>query len=244
MREPLTVADPAILEIIRLNLQAIQQQVDDACRRAKRDPSQVKLVAVTKYAEWPWVEAISQLVDTFGENRPQQLAERQPLMPHISWHLIGQLQRNKAKLALQHASMIHSVDSLRLLQRLAELAAEMNLRPSVLLQVNVTGETSKSGFTPEELTASLDSVVNYAQRVQVDGLMTMARDSDDPEDARPAFTTLRDLRDQLAARSDSLAAHMTLPQLSMGMSGDFVQAVEEGATLIRIGSRLFEGLAE
>ena len=224
------------------NLRAISADIQAACARAGRAAATVKLVAVTKYAEWPWVQDLSSLHQTFGENRPQQLAERQALLPSIEWHLIGQLQRNKVKLAIQHASLIHSVDSLKLLERIAEVAAELQIRPRVLLQLNMSGEESKAGFVSDELLTIWRSVIAFADRVQIEGLMTMAAESDNPEDARPAFRSLRQLRDQLAARNDSRAANLALPELSMGMSGDFIPAIEEGATLIRIGSRVFAGL--
>ena len=236
--------DSKITAQIERNLQQLKLQIEQACVRSRRMPSSVQIVAVTKYAEWSWVEALSQLHGVFGENRPQQLAEREALLPNIEWHLIGQLQRNKVKLALQHASVIHSVDSLRLLKRIAEVGRELDILPRVLLQVNVTGEASKSGFTPEELRSAWAQLLQLARLIRIDGLMTMARPSEDPEDARPAFSALRRLRDELAGRSESQDATVRLPDLSMGMSHDFAQAVEEGATLIRVGSRLFEGLNE
>ncbi len=230
------------------NLQQIRQQIAAACERAGRDPHSVQLVAVTKYADWRWIELLSRHHAVFGENRPQQLADRQRLLPQIEWHLIGQLQRNKVRLALEHAALIHSVDSLRLLERIAVVAEELSRKPRLLLQVNVSGEASKSGFSPEELRGYWPRVLEMmsgsrgAAAIQIDGLMTMAPESDDPEDARPCFRLLCDLRNELATAPDSQALGMTLPLLSMGMSGDYVPAVEEGATLVRIGSRIFEGL--
>ena len=119
----------SIADTLQANLDAIRSEIAAACLRSSRDPSNVRLVAVTKYAEWPWVQELSRLHTTFGENRPQQLAERQPLLPHVEWHLIGQLQRNKVRPALLHAAMIHSVDSVRLLERIA-------LRRIALVRVN------------------------------------------------------------------------------------------------------------
>lgn len=229
--------------VIQENLADVQCQVADACGRSGRDTAEVRLVAVTKYAEWEWIEALSKLHSDFGENRPQQLAERHQLLPEIHWHLIGQLQRNKVRLALEHASLIHSVDSLRLLNRIAAVAEEMQSRPEVLLQVNISGESSKSGFSATQLLNDWQSVITCSGAVQIKGLMTMAPDSEDPEDARPVFAGLRVLRDELAERSDSVSAGLQIPELSMGMSSDFVTAVEEGATLIRLGSRLFSGLS-
>jgi len=223
-------------------LNEIHDQIRSACGRSGRSTNDVRLIAVTKYAEWSWVEALSSLHQTFGENRPQQLAERQILLPEVEWHLIGQLQRNKVKLALQHASMIHSIDSLRLLERVAQVAAGLQVRPKVLLEVNMSQETTKSGFTPEELRGDWSKLAFFSEAVQIDGFMTMAAESDDPENARPTFRSLRTLRDELQQTDASQNAGLTLRELSMGMSGDFVPAIEEGATMVRIGSRIFAGL--
>ena len=227
---------------LKQNLDRIHDQIHLACRRVSRSSDEVRLIAVTKYAEWSWVEALNSLHQTFGENRPQQLAERQVLLPNAEWHLIGQLQRNKVKLALQHASVIHSIDSLRLLERVAQVAAELQIRPRVLIQANMSQESAKSGFSPEELKRHWSEIVAFHGVVQIDGLMTMAAESDDPEDARPTFQSLRMLRDELRNTDASLKAGLTLSDLSMGTSGDFVPAIEEGATMVRIGSRIFAGL--
>ncbi|MEZ6062513.1 MAG: YggS family pyridoxal phosphate-dependent enzyme [Planctomycetaceae bacterium] len=229
-------------EVIRGNLSDVRREVAEACRHVGRDPDSVKLVAVTKYADWEWVRHLATLHHSFGEARPQQLAERQPQLPDVEWHLIGQLQRNKVRIALQHAALIHSVDSLKLLERISTVAGDLKVHPSVLLEVNVSGEASKSGFSSSTLQTEWPQICRHAGAVNIAGLMTMAPASDDPENARPAFRGLRKLRDQLAAQPVSQSAGLQLPELSMGMSGDFAVAVEEGATLIRIGSRLFDGL--
>jgi pyridoxal phosphate enzyme (YggS family) len=232
----------AVLEQLSQNLKSILDEMHSACQRSGRDKSSVRLVAVTKYAEWPWVQALSSLYQTFGENRPQQLADRQEMLPEMEWHLIGQLQRNKVRLALQHATLIHSVDSLKLLERIEETASSMNKDAQVLLQVNASGEASKSGFTPEEITHEWPTILAKSSRTRISGLMTMAPESENPEDARTTFQKLRQLRDHLAARDDSRESGVLLSELSMGMSGDFIPAIEEGATLVRIGSRIFQGL--
>lgn len=225
------------------NLAAVEERITSACARAGRPRDAVQLVAVIKYAAWDWVLGLVELgLRDFAENRPQQLAERaaqlsveRPGLP-VHWHLIGHLQRNKVRPVLPVAGLIHSVDSLRLLERIAQQAGELGLRPSVLLEVNVSGEGSKDGFTSADLRTSW-SAIAAVENVEIRGLMTMAPESDDPAAARPTFSGLRLLRDELASRQDGLP----LAELSMGMSGDFETAVEEGATLIRIGSRLFEG---
>lgn len=222
------------------NLQRISAEITAACARAGRSPSDVTLVAVTKSAELAWVRRLVELgVRDLAENRPQQFVERTEQLPsEIRWHFVGHLQRNKVKSVLPWTALIHSVDSLRLLERISEVAAELSLRPRVLLEVNVAGEASKDGLPVAELTSQWEAFQAVPQ-VDIVGLMTMAPLSDDPEAARPVFRELRQLRDALAARA---APHVKLTELSMGMSGDFIVAIEEGATLVRIGSRLFEGL--
>lgn len=224
------------------NVDHVCRSVADSCVRTGRDPSEVRLVAVTKYAELSWVRELVQLGQTMlGESRPQQLVDRaERLTPDVEWHLIGPLQRNKVRLVLPHVALIHSVDSLRLLERIDSVAAELNLRPRVLLQVNVSGEASKQGLTADELTADWSRFSSYRQ-VEIAGLMTMAPLTEDLDDARPSFRGLRELRDKIRQQSGNCGL---LPELSMGMSHDFEVAIEEGATLVRIGSLLFEGLDE
>lgn len=220
------------------NLAAIRSRIAAASEAAGRTEA-VTLVAVTKYAELDWVRGLRGLgIDDLGEARPQQLAERVPLIdPPPRWHLIGQLQRNKVRSAIESlgpGGMIHSVDSVRLLDRIVAVAESMGTPPpSLLLQVNITGEGSKSGFEPAAVAAALD------RDAPVDGLMTMAarRTPDDPDGPRRAFDRLREIRDRLATPDRPLAT------LSMGMSGDLEDAVAAGATHVRIGSALFEGLA-
>ena len=230
-----------IHEVLQSNLASVMSRVRSACVKAGREVSDVRLVAVTKYADWSWVQALSAIHGVFGENRPQQLSERSVLLPAVEWHLIGHLQRNKVNLALRHSALIHSVDSLKLLQSIADAATRGN-RPAVLLQVNISREESKSGFAAEELPRVWDLVAEYSERVEIRGLMTMAAESSDPEEARPVFAELRNLRDLLCSLGATCRAGIKLTELSMGMSGDFEQAVVEGATLLRIGSLLFRGL--
>ena len=224
------------------NLERVGRSIAGACARAGSDPAEVRLVAVTKYAELEWVRELAQLgLTTFGESRPQQLVERAGgLTLDVEWHLIGTLQRNKVRAVLPHASLIHSVDSLKLLERIDAVAAELNLQPRVLLQVNISGEATKQGFEPDDLLANWSSLAAH-RHADIAGLMTMAPLVDDPEHARPTFRGLQQLRDELRQRTGNPTL---LPELSMGMSHDFEVAIEEGATLIRIGSLLFDGLDE
>lgn len=218
------------------NLAQVRQLMSSACERVGRDISSVTLVAVTKYAQPVWVKALYQAgMKDFGENRPQQLVARRPqFAPDIRWHLIGQLQRNKVRPTLQNCDIIHSVDSIRLLDRIELIASELDVKPTVLLEVNVSGEASKAGFTPNDLMQSLDKF-NQLKHLSIKGLMTMAPIVSTPEDARPTFAGLRKLKQQLTDEG------IALSELSMGMSGDFEIAIEEGATLIRVGSRLYKG---
>lgn len=224
---------------IAANYAAVVERIAAACRHAGRAASEVRLVAVTKSAEVDWIEALVSLgAHDLAESRPQKLCERSTLVdPSVRWHLIGRLQRNKVRKVLPVAAWIHSVDSVPLLQRIDEIAGELGVRPGLLLEVNVSGETAKSGFRPNEL-AEAWPVVASVKNAEVVGLMTMAPLFDSPEAARPVFAGLRTLRDQLQTRVPAVQ----LPELSMGMSGDFEVAVEEGATMVRVGSALFEGL--
>ncbi|GAB4152459.1 MAG: YggS family pyridoxal phosphate-dependent enzyme [Planctomycetaceae bacterium] len=232
----------SVLEKIKANLRDVRERIVAACARSDRNPEDVTLVSVTKYAEPEWVDELLALGEHhLGESRPQQMIERAKQLPEdIQWHLIGHLQRNKARAILPVTSLIHSVDSLRLLNTLNRLADELKIRPRVLIEVNVTGEETKDGFPVEELTNNWGEFLT-CDAVQIEGLMTMAPRIANPEDARPVFRQLRELRDQLIERSTRLGNPLELTQLSMGMSGDYEVAIEEGATLVRIGSKLFEG---
>lgn len=223
---------------LRDNVERVREQMRAACLRSGRDPESVRLVAVTKYAPLEWVRQLPEVgVRVLGESRPQQLVERAPqLSEGVEWHLIGHLQRNKVRSVLPLVELIHSVDSLRLLERIDLIAGELGLRPRVLLELNISGEESKDGFAAHELSQSWGAIRAFPH-VQVEGLMTMAALVDNPELARPTFRVLRQYRDELQHQSGSL-----LPELSMGMSSDFEVAIEEGATCVRVGSLLFEGL--
>lgn len=217
---------------------AVRGRIAEACRRAGRDPAEVTLVAVTKTVP-PEVAALAGELGAgdLGENRPQELWKKAAAVPAARWHLIGHLQRNKIDRTVPLVSLIHSVDSERLLEALAAFGAKRGEPVPVLLEVNCSREAAKGGFSPEDVPVVGDKVVSLGG-VSVRGLMTMAAYSDDPEDARPTFAELRKLRDDLRTRTG-----LELPHLSMGMSGDFEVGVEEGATLVRIGTTLFEGLA-
>lgn len=216
-------------------LEAVQSQISDAAKQSGRTPDAVTLVAVTKTHP---PETIMEACDAgqwiFGENRVQEGLAKIPLLPgRCQWHLIGHLQKNKIRKALPAFVLIHGVDSLELAQNINRIAEELGLFPHVLLEVNVAGEASKFGFKPEDVEREWDALATL-DRLQIDGLMGMAPIVEDPEDARPYFAHLRNIRDRLAVH-----AGCPLSTLSMGMSGDFPQAILEGATMVRVGSAIF-----
>jgi pyridoxal phosphate enzyme (YggS family) len=225
-------------------LLAVEERIQAACIRSGRDRSAVTLVAVTKSVPDEVVQllpelGLGQLQLHLGENRPQQLWRRAALLPpFIHWHLIGHLQRNKIARTLPLVELIHSADRFTLLEALEEEAGKLG-RPvlQVLLEVNTSREASKQGFAPEEV-LDLAPRLRGLKHVQVCGLMTMAALEENPERCRPCFVLLRQLRDRLGPK---LEGEHKLEHLSMGMSNDFEVAIEEGATLVRIGTALFEG---
>jgi pyridoxal phosphate enzyme (YggS family) len=229
----------ALKTLIEQNLSQVRERIQRAAERAKRDPAEVTLIAVTKSAPDDAISLLGDLgVHDLGESRPQQLVQRVSLVPTGRWHLIGHLQRNKVKSVLPHVVMIHSVDSLRLLTAIGEAAGQVSLKPRVLLEVNVAGEAQKDGFAIADVRSHWAELM-AVPHVRIGGLMTMAPLSDDPEASRPVFRRLRELRDELQDTAAAREADVTLPELSMGMSGDFEVGIEEGATMVRVGSAIF-----
>lgn len=219
------------------NLAAVEERLLAACRRAGRARSEVTLVAVTKSVSVEVAALLPGLgVNDLGESRPQELWHKAASVSDVRWHLIGHLQRNKIERTLPLLSCIHSVDSLRLLDALEEACRQASWTVPALLEVNASREASKHGFAPENLPV-LAARLAEMKYVRIEGLMTMAAYEKDPERTRPTFAALRTLRDRLAAELGR-----PLPHLSMGMSNDFEIAVEEGATLVRLGTVLFEGI--
>ncbi|MCS7014999.1 MAG: YggS family pyridoxal phosphate-dependent enzyme [Gemmatales bacterium] len=231
-----------IRETLRRNLEKIEEQITSACEQAGRDRGEVTLVAVTKSVNIEVAAALLELgVSNLGESRPQELWRKAAALPQARWHLVGHLQRNKVARTLPLVVLIHSVDSERLLRALEEEGRERNRVADVLLEFNLSGESSKHGFAAAD-EPRLPDVLAEVQYVRVRGLMTLAPLGTDHETARPTFARLRELRDRLAIRL--LGTPHTLHHLSMGMSGDFRGAILEGATLIRIGTALFTGLPD
>lgn len=218
------------------SLPAVEARIRRACERAGRDRGEVEIVAVTKtHGPDTVADAFSAGLRIIGENKVQEAAWKKPLSPSgPEWHLIGHLQSNKVRHALEIFDFIHSVDSARLAGKIESVAEETGASPRILLEVNVSGEKSKSGMPPGEVEKTIGFILSECPRISVEGLMTMAPFSENPEDARPHFRRLREIRD---AAEKSLG--VSLPRLSMGMSGDFETAIEEGATWIRLGTVLF-----
>ncbi len=226
---------------IRENLAQVRGRIAAAAIRGGRSGEKIILVAVTKFVGKAEIEALVQAGSTdLGESRPQQLWQKTRELADlpIRWHLIGHLQRNKVRRTLPLVSMIHSADSLRIIKALDETAAELGRRVSLLLEVNTSGEPAKGGFQAHELEPLLPELAGL-KHVEIRGLMCMASLEGGSEAARRDFAALRHLRDRMLAHCPP---EIVLHELSMGMSGDFEIAVEEGATIVRIGSALFEGV--
>ena len=220
---------------IKEQLGDIQRQITAAAQAAQRDPAMIKLIAVSKTFPASCIEtAYNAGQRLFGENRIQELEEKVPALPaDIQWHMIGHLQGNKAAKAVALADYIHSVDSMKLLQRLDRLAGELKRTPKILLEVNISGEESNFGLERQAVSA-LAKAAKAAVNLQLAGLMTMAPFGSGEEELRRVFSGLRRLRDELNCELD-----LDLRELSMGMSNDFHIAVEEGATFVRIGTAIF-----
>ncbi len=222
------------------NVARIRDRIEAAAIRTHGNPAAVRLVAVTKYVDAATAALVLKAgCQDLGESRPQELWSKAaaPPLADARWHLIGRLQRNKVRRTLPLVELIHSVDSERLLAEIDAEAAQLNFHPRVLLEVNCSGEAAKQGFAADDVRRLLPSLERFS-RVRVAGLMTMAPLEGDESAARATFAALRKLRDELASQAPS---HVVLEELSMGMSGDFEAAIAEGATIVRIGSSLFEG---
>jgi PLP dependent protein len=217
------------------NLENIRQRISAACQRSGRAPESVTLQAVSKGQSPEAIRAAADLgLNLFGENRVQEAKIKIGQCPgNLRWHMIGHLQSNKCRDAVHYFEMIQSVDSLALAEELDKWADKAAKTMPILLEVNVAGESSKFGYQPEMLLAELEHL-NALKKLEIHGLMTVAPWAEDPEKVRPVFRKLRELKEQCG---QILGA--PLAQLSMGMSGDFEIAIEEGATLIRVGTALF-----
>jgi len=223
---------------LKSNLNNIIQRIQEAAERAGRDPHEIKLVAVTKRVEPERIEqALALGIDTFGENYAQEFRDKAKILTEqtdkkIKWHFIGQLQKNKVKYIVGKVELVHSLDSLSVAKEINKRAEGLEITVPVLIEVNTGGEESKGGITPAQLESFLNELSGLSS-VEVRGLMTMPPYFDNVEMARPYFIRLREIRDDL------LPSFPKLKELSMGMSGDLEVAIEEGATIIRVGSAIF-----
>lgn len=221
---------------IQDQLGEIRNSIDEAAARVGRAAENVTLLAVSK--TFPVSDIMQAYADgqrIFGENRLQEAMEKMPQMPpDCEWHLIGPLQRNKVRKALEQGfSLIQAVDSMKLAAAISRIAGELGITARILLEVNIDGEASKHGFTPQQLVEEWETLTKLPA-LDIRGLMCIPAPVDNPQDARPAFAALRTLAEQLRERGP-----LPLPELSMGMSHDFEVAVEEGATIVRVGSAIF-----
>lgn len=219
------------------NLKTVADRIASAAKSSGRDLSSVKLVVVTKTVD---VDRIREAVDAgasiLGENRVQEAKEKiEKLGPIASWHLIGHLQTNKAKYAVKLFYLIHSVDSLELAKEIDKQAAKIGKVQDVLIEVSISGEASKAGVAPENAAALIKDAVKL-KNISIKGLMTIPPFSDNPEDSRPYFKKLRELSESVAREN---IPGVSMKELSMGMSGDFEVAIEEGSTMVRVGTAIF-----
>ena len=219
------------------NYRAVEEKVRNACKKAGRSREEVTLIAVSKTKPVSMIEELLPLgVRDFGENKVQELTAKEEVLPKdIRWHMIGHLQRNKVKYVIDKACMIHSVDSLRLAQEISKEAVKHDLVMPVLIEVNVAGEESKFGVSVEEAPSLVEEAAKLPG-IQVKGLMTIAPNVDDPEENRNVFRNLRKLSVDIREKNFD---NVTMNVLSMGMTGDYEVAIEEGATHVRVGTGIF-----
>ncbi|MCP3978431.1 MAG: YggS family pyridoxal phosphate-dependent enzyme [bacterium] len=216
-------------------LAGVRQRIDDACRRARRNPDDVRLIAVSKTVSAQRIREALRVGQTLlGENRVQEAVAKIDEIGSsaATWHLVGHLQRNKARHAVGRFELLHGVDGEKLAEELDRRAEAANLKQAILLQVNLSGESAKSGAPPATLPRLMNRVAELAS-LELHGLMTIPP-AGTPDEARRWFVELRRMRDRLAAETG-----LALPELSMGMTNDFEVAVEEGATLVRVGRAIF-----
>jgi pyridoxal phosphate enzyme (YggS family) len=221
--------------LIADNLACVREQFAQAASKAGRGVDEIELVAISKTHDAAKVREVVEAGQTlFGESRVQEARIKIPELPsNLRWHFVGHLQKNKIRHALPLFELIHSVDSLALAQDINRIAEEDGLHPRVLLEVNVAGEGSKFGFQPDKLRAEMESLLAFS-RLSILGLMTIPPVAEEAEASRKFFVQLREVRDRLQTEF-----HVDLAQLSMGMTQDFAVAVEEGATLVRVGTAIF-----
>lgn len=224
-------------EMLKENLENVEEKIQEACRRSGRKREDITLIAVSKTKPIETLQHAYDLgVRVFGENKVQELSEKYDALPDdIHWHMIGHLQRNKIKYIIGKTELIHSVDSFRLAEAIEKEAAKRNLTVDVLMEVNIAREESKFGLLPEEVDEFIEKVQKLPH-LQVKGLMTIAPFVENPEENREVFAQLKKLSVDIATKN---AHNITMSILSMGMTNDYQIAIEEGATMIRVGTGIF-----
>ena len=225
------------MQTIKNNLKIINEKIRKAASRANRNSEEIKLVAVTKTATTEQIkEVISAGVKIIGENKVQEAKEKyQILSADIEWHLVGHLQTNKVKYAIEIFDLIHSVDSIKLAKEIDRRSLQFGMITNVLVEVNVSGEETKYGIKPEEVEPFLKEISEFS-RIKVRGLMTIAPIAEDQEEVRPYFRKLRELSEEIKSKN---LKNVKMDYLSMGMTEDFEVAIEEGANMVRIGRGIF-----
>ena len=223
--------------MIRENIESVEERISGACRRAGRDRSEVHLICVTKTKPEEMLrEAYEAGQRDFGENKEQEIVRKKPALPDdIRWHMIGHLQRNKVKQLIGQTVMIHSVDSFRLAEAISAEAVKAGIVIPVLIEVNMADEETKFGVSPGEA-LQLITDASELKGIKIEGLMTIAPYTEDPESNRPYFAGLRELAVDIGQKCID---NVSMGVLSMGMTGDFEVAIEEGATHIRVGTGIF-----
>ena len=226
-----------MMNTIKDHLNEVRENIRKACEKSGRSPKEVTLIAVSKTKPlFMLEEAYEAGARDFGENKVQEILEKCPRMPEDArFHMIGPLQRNKVKQVLPHAVLIHSVDSLRLAEQIDQEAEKLGITAKILLEVNVAKEESKFGMMPEEVPEMVEQI-SLLPHLQIEGLMTIAPFVDDPEKNRPVFQKLYQLSVDIKKKNID---NVNMSVLSMGMTGDYQVAVEEGATMIRVGTGIF-----
>ena len=223
--------------MVQEQLNEVRQKIVQACERAGRNPSEVKLIAVSKTKPVSMIEeAIACGQTVFGENKVQELCDKIPQLPaNLEWHLIGHLQRNKVKYIVDKVALIHSVDTVRLAKQISQEAVKAGVTVQILLEVNVAREESKFGFMEEEVEEAVREIAAFPN-IQIVGLMTIAPFVADPEENRIYFKKLHQLCVDINKKNID---NIRMSELSMGMTGDYEVAIEDGATMVRVGTGIF-----
>lgn len=223
--------------MLKENLDEVRKNIQEACLRSNRDPKDVTLIAVSKTKPVEMLQEVYECGERcFGENKVQEITDKYPCLPKdIQWHMIGHLQRNKVKYIVDKVALIHSVDSLRLAEAIQKEALKVDVKVPILLEVNVAKEESKFGLETNQVIPLLEKIHNFSN-IQVEGLMTIAPFVENPEDNREIFRTMKKLTVDIQQKNMN---NVNMNVLSMGMTGDYQVAVEEGATMVRVGTGIF-----